>query len=286
MIVSVLLSWAVARTVTRPLSALTATMREIAATGDLARPVAMPQPVGRRGRDVAGARSRHAHRLDRPLPEGGRPARPALRARPAVDGDRPRDPQPVDDHQGLPAHAEARGSAGGGGARGGRRHRAGGGAAQPSGDRRAGLRAAAEARAVRGRARGAGRAGAARRARRPRRDEPAGSPWTRGPAVIVTDGERLRTVLVNLVENARDSVAAAPAGGGRRRSRGRETSAAAPAPPVDIEVGACRLDSGLVRFWVQDAGAGIPKRTWRTSSSRTSRPSARARGWAWRSCAR
>ena len=39
-----LLSWAVARTVTRPLAALTDAMREIAATGELARRIAPAEP--------------------------------------------------------------------------------------------------------------------------------------------------------------------------------------------------------------------------------------------------
>ena len=45
-----LLSYAVARTVTRPLAAITAAMREMAATGDLARRIGPGRAVGRRGR--------------------------------------------------------------------------------------------------------------------------------------------------------------------------------------------------------------------------------------------
>ena len=55
--VSLLLSWAVARTVTRPLAALTDAMKEIAATGDLARRLGPGQRVGRRGRAGCVARS-------------------------------------------------------------------------------------------------------------------------------------------------------------------------------------------------------------------------------------
>ena len=41
MLLATLLSYAVARTVTRPLGAITATMREMAATGDLTRKIAL-----------------------------------------------------------------------------------------------------------------------------------------------------------------------------------------------------------------------------------------------------
>jgi two-component system sensor histidine kinase HydH len=57
---------------------------------------------------------------------------------------------------------------------------------------------------------------------------------------IVTDGERLRGVLVNLLENARDSVDAA---GGRRVG--------------DVEIGARRLDPDRVLLWVEDRGQGV-----------------------------
>jgi signal transduction histidine kinase len=58
---------------------------------------------------------------------------------------------------------------------------------------------------------------------------------------ILTDGERLRGVLVNLIANARESLVAAG------RSRGEE-----------IEVGARGLDRGGVVLWVADRGPGIP----------------------------
>ena len=62
----------------------------------------------------------------------------------------------------------------------------------------------------------------------------------------VTDAERLRAVLVNLVTNARDSVLA-------RRAR-------TPDPQPDqprIEVGCRRLPAGGVLLWVEDQGEGI-----------------------------
>ena len=58
---------------------------------------------------------------------------------------------------------------------------------------------------------------------------------------ILTDGERLRGVLVNLIANARESLAAAA------RSSGEE-----------IEIGARGLDRGGVVLWVADRGPGIP----------------------------
>jgi len=60
-------------------------------------------------------------------------------------------------------------------------------------------------------------------------------------SAIVTDGERLRGVLVNLVANARESLAAA----GRPRGE-------------SIEVGVRGLDRGGVLLWVADRGPGIP----------------------------
>jgi two-component system sensor histidine kinase HydH len=59
-----------------------------------------------------------------------------------------------------------------------------------------------------------------------------------------TDGERLRTVLVNLVANARDSVLA------------RREGAASP-DDDGIEVGGRRLEDDRVLLWVADGGVGI-----------------------------
>jgi signal transduction histidine kinase len=60
-----------------------------------------------------------------------------------------------------------------------------------------------------------------------------------GVGTIVTDGERLRDVLANLLENARDAVrAAGRAGDG-------------------IEIGGQRLEDGHLLLWVEDRGAGV-----------------------------
>ena len=101
-LVATLLSFAVARTVTRPIRALTATMREMATTGVLTRAgrAAQADAVGRRGRAAPDRHLPHADRLARSLPARGGAARAAVVARPPVDGHRARDPQPADDHQG------------------------------------------------------------------------------------------------------------------------------------------------------------------------------------------
>jgi signal transduction histidine kinase len=66
-----------------------------------------------------------------------------------------------------------------------------------------------------------------------------------GVAGLVTDGERLRAALVNLVANARDGLEA------------RDGSGPPAAEPATIEIGSRRLDSGRVLLWVEDAGDGV-----------------------------
>jgi signal transduction histidine kinase len=67
---------------------------------------------------------------------------------------------------------------------------------------------------------------------------------------VVTDAERLRTVLVNLVTNARDSLEARRAPGGAPGGDG--------APRA--ELGCRRLPSGRALLWVEDHGIGIAAR--------------------------
>jgi len=76
---------------------------------------------------------------------------------------------------------------------------------------------------------------------------------------FVTDAERLRTVLVNLLANARQAVLAVTAdrpGGGRERERGARLGAVVLDEPV-VVVRTERQDSRVV-ISVADRGAGIP----------------------------
>jgi signal transduction histidine kinase len=59
----------------------------------------------------------------------------------------------------------------------------------------------------------------------------------------VTDAERLRAAVLNLVENARDSVTARVASGA--------------ASPGLVAIGSRRLDAGRILLWVEDNGSGI-----------------------------
>ena len=102
-----LLSFAVARTITRPLATITGVMRDVAATGDLTRKIVL-----RRGArwDDEDARllattfntlTDSIARFQREIVAAGA----ALVARTALDGHRARSAQPADDHQGGAAHA-------------------------------------------------------------------------------------------------------------------------------------------------------------------------------------
>ena len=84
----------------------------------------------------------HPDRLARSLPARGGAARAAVLARPPLDRDRARDPQPADDHQGVAAVAAARRRHARGSGRRRRRHRRRGDAAQSRRQRRARLRQA------------------------------------------------------------------------------------------------------------------------------------------------
>jgi two-component system NtrC family sensor kinase len=64
---------------------------------------------------------------------------------------------------------------------------------------------------------------------------------------VVTDAERLRTVMVNLVTNARDSLEA----------RCALTDSSRPGVTFRAQVGCRRLPSGRVILWVEDTGVGI-----------------------------
>jgi signal transduction histidine kinase len=73
-----------------------------------------------------------------------------------------------------------------------------------------------------------------------------------GVGQVTTDGERLRAVVVNLVANARDSVLLRRASGGDGPSAGLEGE--------PIEVGTRTLGGGRVLVYVEDRGTGVPAR--------------------------
>ena len=97
----------IARTVTRPLGAITATMREMAASGDLTRRIPVPADGRWQDEDARLLATTFNSMTDSiaALPARGGAARAAVVARPAVDGRRARDPQPADDHQDVAADA-------------------------------------------------------------------------------------------------------------------------------------------------------------------------------------
>ncbi len=234
-----LLSWALARTVTRPLAALTATMKEMAATGDLARDLGPGRPsddedarlvartfgaltasIARFQREAA-LRERLsalgrlstviAHEVRNPLMI----IKGSLRT---LRGDR----APTDAVREAAADIDTQVA---------RLDRIVGDVldfARPLKVEPAPVEVAALV------------ADAARAA-----FDGSGSPGPTlvldpSPGTLVTDGERLRGVLVNLMQNAREGVAAAGRGG-----------------PDAVEVGARRLSAGRVLVWVQDRGPGI-----------------------------
>lgn len=235
--VSLLLSWAVARTVTRPLAALTDAMKEMAATGDLARRLgpgrawddedarlvarsfgALTDSIARFQRE-ASLRERLsalgrlstvvAHEVRNPLMiikgtlrtlrrEGASPAE--LREAAAdIDSQVARLDRVVGDVLDFarPLRIEAT-------------------AVDPGAVARDAAQAALE---------GAGQVTAR---------------FSLDPAAtsLVTDGERLRAALVNLVQNARDGLEAK-------------------AGPGSVEIGSRRLDGGRLLLWVEDAGEGV-----------------------------
>ncbi len=148
------LSYAVARTITRPLGR---DHGDDARGGDHRRPDA-EDPAARavrlagRGRASAGDDLQHAHRLGGALSARSVAEGTVAVAGPAVDGHRARSPQPADDHQGGLAQPAPRG-AGRRHSRSGEGHRRGSRSAQPDRARRARLRQAAEHAARAGRSR-------------------------------------------------------------------------------------------------------------------------------------
>jgi signal transduction histidine kinase len=243
--VSLLLSWAVARTVTRPLAALTQAMREIASTGDLTRGIGPARPWDDEdARLLARTFNTLRESIARFQKEGAlRDRLSALGRLSTIVAHEVRNPLMI-----------IKGSL-----RSLRRPGAG-----PETMQEVGADIDHEV------ARLDRIVGDVLDFARPLRIEPAPTelaPVCRGAAAaalegtkglavrhafapglgeVTTDAERLRTVLVNLVANARDSVLAR-----------REDPAAGPPDGTDIEVGGRRLEDGRVVLWVADQGAGI-----------------------------
>jgi len=244
--VSVLLSWAVARTVTRPLSALTDTMRQMAATGDLARRIGPGQPWddedARLLSSTFGSLTDSIGRFQREAALRDRLS--ALGRLSTVIAHEVRNPLMIIKgslralKQAGTTGAEIREAAGDIEQEVARLNRIVGDVldfARPLRLSIAPVELAALAReAARAALEGADGIGAR-------------FALEEGPA-LRSDGERLRAVLVNLIENARDSVA-------QRRAQPGSSPAAGDA----IEVGSRRLEAGRVLLWVEDRGTGIPE---------------------------
>ena len=138
---STILSYFVARTVTRPLAAITGAMGDVAATGDLTRKV----PVRSRAWDdedarLLGSAFNTLTESIAQVSEGSGAERAAVVARTPVYGHRPRDPQSIDDHPGHADLPPSRPRHSCRSPRGCRRHRRGDDAAEQSGLRCPGLR--------------------------------------------------------------------------------------------------------------------------------------------------
>ena len=92
-------------------------------------------PLGRRGRASAGDHVQHADRFGRAVPARDVAEGAAVLARPVVDGDRARDQESADDHQGVAARAASARCRRGLGARSGHGHRRRGRAAESDRER-------------------------------------------------------------------------------------------------------------------------------------------------------
>jgi signal transduction histidine kinase len=240
--VAVLLSWAVARTVTRPLAALTDAMKEIAQTGDLARRPPAPQPWddedARLLARTFGALTDSIARFQREVATRDRLS--ALGRLSTVIAHEVRNPLMIIKGSLLALRGDAV-------SRDDAREAVADIAREVDRLNRTVADVLDFARPLRldpamvdvanlaREAAGAALAGARVTAR-----------FTPSAGLtLVTDGERLRGVLVNLIENARDSVLAKGAG--------------AYADEGAIEIGTCPGGAGAVRLWIRDRGVGIPR---------------------------
>jgi signal transduction histidine kinase len=244
--VSVLLSWAVARTVTRPLSALTDTMKQIAATGDLGRRIGPGQPWddedARLLASAFGALTESIARFQREAALRDRLA--ALGRLSTVIAHEVRNPLMIIKgslralKRAGATEAEIREAAGDIEQEVARLNRIVGDVLDFARPLRLSV-APVDVTALAGEAARAALEGA---------DGIGARLVLAEGASLLSDGERLRAVLVNLIENARDSVA-------QRRS----LAGLPPAGGDAIEVGSRRLEAGRVLLWVLDQGVGIPE---------------------------
>ena len=241
-VVSLLLSWAVARTVTRPLAALTDAMKEIAATGDLARRLgpgrAWDDEDARLVARSFGTLTDSIARFQREASLRERLS--ALGRLSTVVAHEVRNPLMIIKgslrvlRREDAAAAEVREAAADIDSQVARLDRVVGDVldfARPLRIEPASVDAAAIARDAAHAALEGAAGVSARFSFEPRATS------------LVTDGERLRAALVNLVANARDGIEA-------RAER-------SPSEPAAVEIGSRRLDSGRVLLWIEDAGVGI-----------------------------
>jgi len=243
--VGVLLSWAVARTVTRPLAALTDAMKEIAQTGDLARQLPPPQPWddedARLLSRTFGSLTDSIARFQREVATRDRLS--ALGRLSTVIAHEVRNPLMI-------IKGSLRALRGDGVSRDDAREAVADIAREVDRLNRTVADVLDFARPLRldpstvdvstlaREAAGAALAGCAGVTARFA---------TAASGTLLTDGERLRAVLVNLIENARDSVLAKGVG-----AAGEQDGAV-------VEIGTCPAATGGARLWIQDRGLGISR---------------------------
>ena len=267
--VATLLSYAVARTVTRPLGAITATMREMAATGDLTRRIALRRRRAWEDEDarlLATTFNTMTDSIARFQREAAQRERLSSLGRlSTVVAHEIRNPlMIIKTRCGAAPRTDVTPEEL---ARRRRRHRRRDRAPEPAGHRGARLRPADQVRP------GAGRSQRALRRRR------AGGAAADAAAAairleldpslppVVTDAERLRLALVNILTNARDAVRAPIAG------------AAATAPPrrSGCAPGSRRRPAASPSR-CRDRARALHARIWRASSIPTSPPGGRGTG--------
>ena len=246
-----ILSYAVARTITRPLATITDVMREMSATGDLTRKISLSRAASWEDEDaklLATTFNTLTDSIARFQREAAQRERlSALGRLSTVIAHEIRNPLMIIKAS-LRTLASERVSRDGDQAGADRRRRRGR-AAQPRRQRRARFRAADPVRLRAGRCQcGVRRRGAGHASRRIRtctstiKPDPALQP-------IVTDAERLRTALVNILTNARHAVAARPASAVAQGS--------GPATPDIEHRDAPARPTAPFRITVRDRGIGV-----------------------------